>query len=290
MRRLSAITATALGLLVVVACATRADETLPQLKLDGAIEQGSLVRGTAAPGATVILDGSSLMVDQQGRFIFGFDRDDQGTRTLSLIWPDGRAENRTLEIAKREYDIQRIDGLPPAQVTPSPEDLERIKKEAALKAAARKRDTQGSWFAEPFIWPAEGRVSGVYGSQRILNGEPRAPHYGLDVAAPEGTPIYAPAGGIVTLAEPDLYFEGGIVFIDHGHGLISYLMHMSKVEATVGQELKQGDLIGAVGKTGRATGPHVHWGMFWLKAHIDPQLLVPPRDGAPAPAAAAPAP
>ena len=248
----------------------------PALKLDGVIEQGAVVRGAAAPGAKASLDGKPLMVDEEGRFVFGFDRDAIGDVTLGVTWPGGDGEDRKLTIAARSYDIQRISGLPEKVVTPPPEAMDRIRREAAEKAAARKPDTQGSWFAESFIWPAAGPISGVFGSQRILNGEPRAPHYGVDVAAPEGAPIHAPAGGIVTLAEPDMYFEGGLVFIDHGHGLISYLMHMSKVEVHVGQVLKQGDEIGLVGHTGRATAHHVHWGMFWLGAHVDPELLVPP--------------
>ena len=262
--------------LALMACAATPHPLHPDLKLDGLIEQGSVIRGTAAPGAKAALDGKPLMVDEDGRFVFGFDRDATGDAMLAVTWPGGDEDDRKLTIATRTYDIQRINGLPEKVVTPPPEAMDRIKREAIEKAAARKPDTEGSWFAESFIWPAAGPISGVFGSQRILNGEPRAPHYGVDVAAPEGAPVHAPAGGIVTLAEPDMYFEGGLVFIDHGHGLISYLMHMSKVEAHVGQVLKQGDEIGLVGHTGRATAHHVHWGMFWLGAHVDPQLLVPP--------------
>ena len=262
----------------LTACAGAAlsQSSHPALTLDGKIEQGAVVRGTAMPGAQLTLDGKPLMVDDQGRFVFGFDRDATGDAALAITWPNGDTETRKLTIAARDWDIQRINGLPEKEVTPPPEALEEIKREAAEKAAARKPDTQGSWFAENFIWPASGPISGVFGSQRILNGQPKAPHYGVDVAAPEGSPVVAPAGGIVTLAEPNMYFEGGLVFIDHGHGLISYMMHMSKVEVHKGDIVKQGDEIGRVGHTGRATGPHVHWGMFWLSAHVDPQLLVPP--------------
>jgi murein DD-endopeptidase MepM/ murein hydrolase activator NlpD len=264
--------------LVLTACAWAAEPSAshPALTLDGKIEQGSAIRGTAMPGAKVTLDGTPLMVDGEGRFVFGFDRDATGEDELSIAWPNGDTETRTLTIAARDYEIQRINGLPEKEVTPPPEALAQIKREAAEKLAARKPDTEGSWFAENFIWPAAGPISGVFGSQRILNGEPRAPHYGVDVAAPEGAPIVAPAGGIVTLAEPKMYFEGGLVFIDHGHGLISYVMHMSRVEVHKGEVVKQGEEIGRVGQTGRATGPHMHWGMFWMNAHVDPQLLVPP--------------
>jgi hypothetical protein len=253
------------------------------IELKGRATHGGLMIGTAQPGVRLTLAGKPLMIDPQGRFVFGFDRDGPDRQILSVI--SGTPERQLdvpLFIDPRTWDIQRIDGLPPEQVTPTPEQLVRIKREGALKKAARKRDTEGSWFAEKFIWPTEGRISGVFGSQRILNGEPRSPHYGLDIAAPEGTPIKAPAGGIVRLAERDFYFEGGLVFIDHGHGLVSYLMHMSQVGVKAGQEIRQGDTIGAVGKTGRVTAAHLHWGIFWLDAHIDPQLLLPPMpDGAP---------
>jgi hypothetical protein len=252
--------------------------------MKGRSEQGGLLVGTVKPGAKVALNGQPVMVDAEGRFVIGFDRDAPNLATLSVDVPSAEKATHTafpIPVAPRTWDIQRINGLPPHQVTPTPEELIRIKKETARKAAARRRDTQGSWFAEEFAWPAQGPVSGIFGSQRILNGEPRAPHYGVDVSAPEGTPVKAPAGGIVRLAETDFYFEGGLVFIDHGHGLISYMMHMSRVDAHVGEEVRQGDVIGAVGRTGRATGPHLHWGMFWLDAHIDPQLLVPPMPSAP---------
>jgi len=264
--------------------AAAADSAPNALKLEGPIEQGSVVRGTAAPGASVKLDDQSLMVDPEGRFVFGFDRDASGTHDLKITWPSGKVEDETLSVAKRDWPIQSITGLPPKEVTPPPTAYAQIKREMAEKAAARKRDTKGSWFADKFIWPAKGPISGVFGSQRIENGVPKTPHYGVDIAAPEGSPVVAPAGGIVRLAGPAFYFEGGLVFIDHGHGLISYTMHMSKVEVKVGQQVKQGDEIGRVGHTGRATGPHVHWGMFWMDAHVDPQLLVPPMP----PATAAP--
>jgi hypothetical protein len=248
------------------------------LSVSGCRVQGGLLAGKTVPGSQVSLDGVPLMVNTGGNFVFGFDRDARQWAKLRVEFPASsnmRQWVSDFEVAPRTYDIQRIDGLPPEQVTPTPEQLVRIKREGVLKKEARKRDTQGSWFTEQFIWPTEGRVSGVFGSQRILNGEPRAPHYGLDVAAPEGTPIKAPAGGIVRLAEKDFYFEGGLVFLDHGHGLVSYLMHMSRVDVKPGQEVKQGDAIGAVGKTGRVTAAHLHWGIFWLDEHIDPQLLLP---------------
>ncbi len=249
----------------------------PLVEIKGQATHGGLMVGTAKPGTRVLLDGAPLMVGPQGELVFGFDRDGPEAATLRVEPPDGEAIEIPVPIAPRTWDIQKIDGLPPDKVTPPPEALEQIKREAAQKRAARRRDTQGIWFAENFLWPTEGRISGVFGSQRILNGEPRAPHYGLDIAAPEGTPIKAPAGGIVRLAVTGFFYEGGLVFLDHGHGLISYMMHMSRVDVKPGQEIRQGETIGAVGKTGRVTAAHLHWGIFWLDAHIDPQLLLPDK-------------
>jgi len=188
--------------------------------------------------------------------------------------------SQTLQVASREYNIQRVEGVPQETVTPPPERMARIRREATLVANARAPSLQRPDLIEGvlagFTWPAQGPISGVYGSQRFYNGEPRNPHYGVDVAAPKGTPVYAPAAGVVTLAEPDLYFSGGTVILDHGYQLSSTFLHMSEVSVEVGDELQTGDLIGAIGSTGRATGPHLDWRMNWRKERIDPQLLAPP--------------
>lgn len=254
---------------------------LPVEQLNTA-KQGSLIVGQLHRDGKVWLNDQPIMVGKDRRFVVGFDRDAPPAAELRIEFAATKDQSAStqawpLAIEQRKYDIQRIDGLPPEKVTPPPEALEQIKREAAQKREARKRDTQGAWFAEKFIWPTEGRISGVFGSQRILNGEPRAPHYGLDIAAPEGTPIKAPAGGIVRLAVTGFFYEGGLVFLDHGHGLVSYMMHMSRVDVKAGEEVRQGDIIGAVGKTGRVTAAHLHWGIFWLDAHIDPQLLLPDK-------------
>lgn len=243
--------------------------------LAGAVEQGSLVVVRTEPGAKVALDGEKLPASPDGVFAIGFDRDHGPTSKLVVTLPDGRVETKTLAVAPRAWQIQRIEKIAPALVNPPPEALARIKREVAMKAAARPNDTQQEWFAGRFIWPAKGVISGVFGSQRFYNGEPKNPHYGVDVAAPVGAAIVAPAAGIVRLAEPDMYFEGGLVFIDHGQGVISIMMHMSRIDVKAGQRVAQGDPIGAVGQTGRATGPHLHWAMVWREAHIDPSLLVP---------------
>ena len=246
------------------------------LRLEGKVIEGGIVVGTAVPGAKAYLQGQKLLVDAKGRFVMGFDRDSAGQKVLRIVWPSGTETTRELSIAKREYAIQRVNGLPKKTVIVPPSALPRIKREGRLKRAARRDDTRGSWFAERFIWPARGPISGVFGSQRIDNGIPKRPHYGVDIAAPKGAKVVAPAGGVVRLARPHMYFEGGLVFIDHGHGLFSYMMHLSKIEVHKGEVVKQGQEIGRVGATGRATGPHVHWGMYWFGAHVDPSTLAPP--------------
>jgi murein DD-endopeptidase MepM/ murein hydrolase activator NlpD len=191
-----------------------------------------------------------------------------------VLEPAGEKEVLVLPIALREYDIERVDGLPPKTVTPDPEALERIREEGAMVSSARARRDGRTDYAEGFAWPASGRISGVYGSQRVLNGEPRRPHYGLDIAAPTGSPIYAPADGIITMAHPDMYFSGGTLILDHGQGLSSSFLHLSKILVETGTTVKKGDLIAEIGSTGRASGPHLDWRMNWLNRRVDPELLV----------------
>ncbi|WP_224784630.1 M23 family metallopeptidase [Marinihelvus fidelis] len=250
-------------------------------ELKGEPVQGGLMFGQALPGSEVTLDGEAVMVSADGQFVFGFGRDDAGTVTLQVLEPGTETESVELTIAAREYNIERVDGLPPKTVTPDPESLARIRREGAMVSSARARRDDRTDFADGFTWPATGRLSGFYGSQRVLNGEPRRPHFGVDVAAPTGTPVTAPAPGVVTLAEPDLYYSGGTVVLDHGMGLSSSFLHLSAVDVTVGQDVAQGDLIGKIGATGRATGPHLDWRMNWLDKRVDPQPLVgemPARD------------
>lgn len=247
-----------------------------ELNWQGSLIQGGLITGRALPGTRLELDGQPVPVGPEGAFVFGFGRDAPPHARLAVIAPDGAREERRLSITQRQYDIQRLDGLPPEKVTPPPELLERIRRENALVDDARRRDFPQIGFLGGFAWPTVGRISGVYGSQRILNGEPRQPHYGVDIAAPIGTPVRAPADGIVTLAEPDLYYTGATVIIDHGYRLSSTLMHLDRIDVRVGQRVRQGDAVATVGKSGRATGPHLDWRMNWREARIDPALLVPP--------------
>lgn len=247
-----------------------------ELALKGALVQGGLVFGQAEPGSTTTLDGRPLRLTEDGRFVFGFGRDAPETATLAVTAPDGSMETRSLTIDRRDYEIQRIDGIAQSYVTPPDEVLARIRADAEAAAAARAADRPETDFDSGFIWPAEGRISGVYGSQRILNGEPRQPHYGVDIAALVGTPVKAPADGVVTLAHPDMYFSGATLIIDHGHGLSSTFLHLDSIEVEVGQRVRQGEVVARLGASGRVTGPHLDWRMNWREERIDPALLVPP--------------
>jgi murein DD-endopeptidase MepM/ murein hydrolase activator NlpD len=267
---------TLMAVLPLLAGAGLARQARAALELDGHLTQGGLAFGRTEAGSRVSLDKQKIPVARDGRFLLAFDRDHAPHAALAITHADGKAETQDLAIAQRTYDIQRINNLPKNQVEPNAEELKRIGDEQVRIDAARARDTDLPYAFEPFDWPALGPISGVYGSQRILNGEPRRPHFGVDVAAPRGTPLKAPAGGIVSLADPDLFFTGGTLIIDHGHGLSSLFAHMDKVAVKEGARLTKGGYVGNLGRTGRATGPHLHWGMFLFKTPIDAQLLVPP--------------
>jgi murein DD-endopeptidase MepM/ murein hydrolase activator NlpD len=247
-----------------------------EIYLDGEFVQGGLVQGTAPPGSLIILDGHKIRVSSQGAFLVGFGRDDVKDVVLEVRLPSGTVERHNLKIRARHYKIQRIDGLPPNKVTPDESVLARIEKESALVRATRRRDDDRTDFLTGFVWPTHGRISGVYGSQRILNGEPRQPHYGVDVAAPVGTKVLAPADGIVTLAHDDLYFSGGTLILDHGHGLSSAFLHLSHILVKVDDVIRRGEPIAEVGATGRVTGAHLDWRMNLFDKRIDPALLVEP--------------
>lgn len=246
------------------------------VELEGQYVQGGMVKGKTDRGDIVTLDGRVLDVAPDGYFVFGFDRDAKSRAVLKIKKPDGDVIEREIVVQPRQYDIQRIDGIPPKIMSPSKENLQRIGEEATLVRKARARREQREDFAGPFVWPLTGPITGVYGSQRVYNGEPKRPHYGVDVAAPIGTPVSTPAPGIVTVAHPDMFYSGGTLIIDHGYGISSTLMHLSKVLVKVGDEVKPGDVVAEVGAGGRATGAHLDWRMNWFDARIDPQLLVKP--------------
>lgn len=263
-------------LLAVTQLVTAAGAAGAELRLDGRPIQGGLIVGQAAPGARVAVDGRAVRVAPDGRFLIGFGREAGPNAILAVIWPDGTQERRALDIAPRAYDIQRIDGLPERLVSPALEDLARIKQDSARIAAARQRDTAESMFASGFAWPAIGAISGVYGSQRILNGQPRQPHFGVDIAAPTGTPVAAPADAIVVLTDEAMFFTGKTLMLDHGHGLTSVFAHLSEIVVGDGERVRKGQVVGRLGASGRVTGAHLHWGMALFGVQLDPALLVPP--------------
>jgi len=248
------------------------------IELPSHLQQGQLVIGHAPRGATIQYAGRSLHIGDDGLFVFGLDRDAPVQGTLQVRYANGNVSERTFTVDKREYHIERVEGLPQKTVTPDPETAARIEREQARVADARKRDDAREDFLGGFALPVAGaRISGVYGSQRIDNGIAKAPHMGLDMAVPEGTPIHAPAAGIVTFADRDLVLTGGTVLIDHGFGFSSSFLHMSRLDVKVGDTIKAGQVIGAAGMTGRATGPHVHWGFNWFDVRLDPALLPKPK-------------
>jgi len=249
------------------------------IDLEGRLTQGGMVWGNVVPGSAVTLDSDPLDVLADGTVFAGFGRDAAATSELVVSAEGGKCV-QTLQIARRDYNIQRVEGVPQETVTPPPERMERIRRERELVRVAKGQALQRPDLLQGalagFEWPAVGPISGVYGSQRIYNGEPRSPHYGVDVAMPAGTAVLAPTAGVVTLAEPDLFYSGGTIILDHGYRLSSSFLHLSKVLVEVGQEVKSGEVIGEIGSSGRATGAHLDWRMSWRAQRIDPQLLAPP--------------
>lgn len=244
------------------------------LELQGQPVQGGLMQGRTDPSAKVSFDGQPVRISKDGVFLIGFGRDAPAQAKLVTTFADGSREWRELKVGQREYKIQRIDGLPPRKISPSEEDLARIHRESASIKEARAKDDARTDFLKGFIWPAKGRITGVYGSQRILNGEPRRPHYGLDIAAPVGTLVVAPASGIVTLTNPNMFYSGGTLILDHGHGLSSTFIHLHRILVKEGQYVRQGDVIAEIGATGRVTGPHLDWRINLFKRRLDPQLIL----------------
>jgi murein DD-endopeptidase MepM/ murein hydrolase activator NlpD len=244
------------------------------LQLSGAAIEGGLVIGKTSPGAVVTLSGKAVEVAPDGHFLLGFGRDSAGAETLTVSVGNDRV-TRSIEVEDRTFKIERIDGLPDRKVSPmDPKDLARIKIEKAAMDEAKTLREARLGFLSGFRWPATGRISGVYGSQRVLNGKPRRPHFGTDVAAPVGTPIGAMAAGRVVFVHPGMFFNGKTVLIDHGLGLQSVYIHMSDARVKAGDWVEPGDIIGAIGKTGRATGPHLHFGLTLNGLPLDPELML----------------
>jgi len=244
------------------------------LNFEGHFIQGGLVIGQTEPGSRITHGQRHVRVSDTGVFVLGFDRDAPAKDALSIQYPDGQKVTRPLIIRPQTYKTTRIDGLPERKVTPKEEDLKRIRSDNAKIGKVRRLDSASTDFLSGFIWPVKGRVSGVFGSQRILNGKPRRPHNGMDIAAPQGTPVLATADGIVRLVHEDMFLSGKTVMIDHGQGLSSVYIHMNNISVKQGSRVRQGDQIGTVGMTGRATGPHLHWGINLFKMPLDPKLIV----------------
>jgi murein DD-endopeptidase MepM/ murein hydrolase activator NlpD len=238
------------------------------------VQQGSMVLGKVPPGSTVRYAGRSLRVTPYGSVVFGVGRDEKGPVSVTVVTPDGGSNSASIAVTPRDWPIENIRGVPPSTVNPPAAIAARIQREQAQVVAARVRDDDRADFAQPFLRPVEGRVSGRFGNQRIYNGTPKSPHSGMDIAAPSGTPVKAPAAGVVTFAAPDLYLTGGTLLIDHGHGISSNFLHLSRIDVKVGDRVEQGQVVAAVGATGRATGPHLHWGMSWFDVRIDPLLVL----------------
>lgn len=261
------------GLLLSCSLLTGLVVQAADVTLQGKLTQGSLIRGQAPAGAKILFNEQPVSVTPEGRFVFGIGRDASLQHQLTIIKSDGSTQIMPLQFTARQYDIQHISGVAQKYVTPPAEVTERIQNDnRKVRQVRTTLSDKTAIFAKP-LRPAQGRISGVYGSQRIFNGEPRNPHFGLDIAAPVGAPVLAPWAGKVLLAD-DLYFSGLTLIIDHGMGVTSTLMHLHAIDVEIGQQVKQGDKVAEVGATGRVTGPHLDWRINWLHERLDPQLLL----------------
>ncbi|MFK7731629.1 MAG: M23 family metallopeptidase [Pseudomonadales bacterium] len=241
------------------------------------VQQGAVLLGQLSDDEQAVYLGEQLLpLSADRRFIVGLDRDHGDEVTLSVIGRDGQRSEHRYTVRARDYRIQRVEGIARKIMNPNPDDLSRIRKESTLVREARAQRSDQESFLQPFVWPIKGPITGVYGSQRVYNGVPGRPHYGVDVAAPVGAKVRAPAAGTVRLAHDNMFYSGGTLIIDHGHGLSSSFLHLSKILVEPGQQLMGGEIVAEVGATGRATGPHLDWRMNWRDARVDPELLVPP--------------
>ena len=243
------------------------------IEFEGKFIQGHYIIGTTDPSARVIIDDKEVKVSEDGFFVFGIDRDRKFDLTITKI-QNGIKEKVIKKVLKRKYNIQRIDGLEESKVTPPESVYNRIKEENKKIGKARAINSDLTFFKKQFIMPVDGIISGVYGSQRILNGKPKWPHYGIDIAAKKGTMIKSSGSGVVTMAEDDLYYTGGTIIMDHGHGISTIYSHLENVMVSVGDKINQGDIIGTVGSTGRSTGPHLDFRVNWFQTRLDPMTII----------------
>jgi len=247
---------------------------LAGIQLSGEIKQGALVVGKTAANNIVNFDGQVLPLSTNGDFVFGFGRDDVATHQLQIIHPNGKKETKLLTPAKREYKIQRIEGIAKKIMNPNPKAVARSKQDGIQVRAARKTLSTKTDFSQGFVPPIQGIITGVYGSQRVFNGVPKRPHFGLDYAGKTGDPVKAPASGKVVMFVPDMFYSGGTMIIDHGHGITSSFLHLSKSYVKTGDEVTKGQVVAAVGASGRATGPHLDWRVNWFNVRLDPALAL----------------
>jgi len=246
---------------------------LEAIEFKGKFLQGHYIIGVTDPSAKIIIDKKKVKVSKDGFFVFGLDRDRKFDVTITKDL-NGKKEIIVKKILKRKYNIQRINGLPESKVTPPETVYKRIKEENNKIGQARSINSNLPFFKNQFIMPVEGIISGIYGSQRILNGKPKWPHYGIDIAAKKGTMIKSSGSGTVTMAEDDLYYTGGTIIMDHGHGISTIYSHLENVLVSVGDKINQGDIIGTVGSTGRSTGPHLDFRINWFQTRLDPMSVL----------------
>ena len=265
-----------LSALLILGSVLIAPQVQAQVNLQGKLEQGALMRGHVPAGTQVALNGEAIKVTSDGNFAFGFDRDGELSQQLTLVYPSGLTEVKPLTLTKREYDIQSVKGISSKIMKPDPVAQQRAAKDSAQVKAARASFSNQTAFMQEFIWPLTGRISGVYGSQRIYNDVPGNPHFGVDVAAKTGTVVVAPADGVISLSVPDMFYSGGTMVIDHGYGVSSSFLHLSKLYVKTGEVVKQGQAVAEVGSTGRANGPHLDWRVNWYQMRLDPTTIVPP--------------
>ena len=243
------------------------------IEFTGKFFQGHFIVGKTDPNAKIIIDKKNVKVSNDGYFVFGIDRDRKFDLKITKVL-DNKKDIFIKKIFKRKYNIQRIDGLPENKVTPPESVYKRIKEENNKIGEARAINSDLIFFKDKFIMPVDGIISGVYGSQRILNGKPKWPHYGIDIAAKKGTPIKSSGRGVVTMAEKDLYYTGGTIIMDHGHGISTIYSHLENILVSVGDQINQGDIIGTVGSTGRSTGPHLDFRVNWFQTRLDPMTVI----------------
>ena len=246
---------------------------LNAVEFKGKFLQGHYIVGITDPSAEIIIDKKQIRVTKDGYFVFGIGRDRKFDITITKI-ANGEIKKIVKKVLKRKYNIQRIDGLEESKVTPPESVYKRIKEENNRIGEARAINSELPFFKNQFIMPVKGIISGVYGSQRILNGKPKWPHYGIDIAAKKGTKIRSSATGVVTMAETDLYYTGGTIIMDHGHGISTIYSHLESLKVKVGDEILQGDIIGTVGSTGRSTGPHLDFRVNWFQTRLDPMSVL----------------